>query len=168
MVKLLCLVSPRSGGATTATELAKTRCTSSGSSHQHHDEKKKSFLTLFFWFALFKNSSLLITHAQKINLLLLIRGFFSLRTSITNQHTEERNHTNFIIFPLLALVTKLLLLLLRASAARYSHTPNFFLLFSTSSSRDIQQEERKNLAMTNLFCSGRTLTHTCTHTLRVA
>lgn len=34
------------------------------------DEKILFDSFFFFWFALFKNSSLLITHAQKINLLL--------------------------------------------------------------------------------------------------
>lgn len=131
-------------------------------------EEKILFDSFFLVCSLQKFFSLDYTRTKNQSSSFNQRFFFSLRTSITNQHTEERNHTNFIIFPLLALVTKLLLLLLRASSARYSHTPNFFLLFSTSSSRDIQQEERKNLAMTNLFCSGRTLTHTCTHTLRVA
>lgn len=65
-------------------------------------DEKILFDSFFFWFALFKNSSLLITHAQKINLLLLIRGFFhSVLQSQIN--TLRKETTPILLFSLFLL-----------------------------------------------------------------
>lgn len=148
-------MSPRSGGATTATELAKSRCTSSGSSHQHHDEgNEKSFFLLFFS-SLQIPFSLDYTH-QKNQSSSFNQSVFSVLQSQIN--TLRKTTPKFIILPLLPRDE-----IDSSRFFRYSHTPNFFLFSTTSSSRDIQQEEskKKYLAMTNLFCNANT--HTRRH-----
>lgn len=77
--------------------------------------KKSFFLDSFFLSSKFP--SLLITHApKKINLLLLIRGFFRERFNHKSTYTLRKNHTKNLLFSLFFLVTKLLLALLRVSS----------------------------------------------------